>query len=136
MCKARRHNVKEEIYCRNTSLFISMYIQRNIKKVSLLKQENQLYHMLPKRNMCCLVCTFGKYDSYCMMVYSSSTELLVLPLSLGEQASKTWSQMSRNILMPNDFKSHLEDLHPHPHPNSDLRHLISFDLIKNLQITW
>lgn len=60
MCKARRHNVKEEIYDRITSLFISIYTHRNIKNLSHLKQKNQLYHMSLKRNMCCLVCIFGK----------------------------------------------------------------------------
>lgn len=50
-----------------------------------------------------------------MIIYSSSTESLVLLLSLGEQASETWSQMRRKILISKDFERSLEDLQNH-HP--------------------
>lgn len=86
MCKARRHNVKEEIYDRITSLFISMYIQRNIKNVSLLKQ---LDYMSPKEICVAWYVYLGNET-----VYDDLLQLLVLPLSLGEQTSKLLSQMS------------------------------------------
>lgn len=67
MCKTRRHNVKEEICDRITSLFISVNIQRNINNVSLLKKENHLYYMSQERNLSFLVCTYGKQDTCCVM---------------------------------------------------------------------
>lgn len=56
MCKTRRHNVKKRKFDRITSLFISVNMQRNIKYVSLLEQENKIpYISQEKKMVCCKV---------------------------------------------------------------------------------